>query len=461
MYRRRSNSLTQAARHTVGAVELNQQSARLFNLYDVRKDGYVYIADFDFVHSLANQLMCGSSCNFPPPMIGSSNRSFSKMVADGSTVSKGKPDKSCLLRSPLLEEYAKATFGTVDLDSDGCISRHDFHSWLGGLMARTCKGSGDDQKRSKILLQHLVHMLQADKKFLAFRSLVLSAKRAAMQDSCRQMLVAISDFQEALGSAEGIVENDNVLVQFQQQLIERQLDLKQRLRDALAAAETLQARESALREVMQAKSALPFEPRELRELKQYKEMVNASHQPFTVHISTIAGPEARIEVSHDDTVWDLRTRVAAELNQGHHAYQTTLSNMRGKLENDSATLRECLLCSSKGEELVATYAKADRWVELSHPEFEEFRRKESNESVRLYRAAEEAERKARLHKSEGNIAESMVKKVEACCHKTWQEATFEDLLIETVGMFNHDYGRRRQALKRMVKGLRSRGLVEN
>merc|ERR1712048_659059 len=183
-------------------------------------------------------------------------------------------------------------------------------------------------------------------------------------------------------------------------------------------------------------------------------------QPFTVHVSTLAGPEAHVEVSHDDSVWSLRAKVNTELNQGPHAYQTILSNGRGKLENDSAKLRDCLLCLSQGEEMVATYVKADRWVELSHPEFKEFRCKEANEAACLHRAAEEAERKARCHKSEGNIMEAMVRKAEAYCHKTWQEATFEDILIDAAAAFRREYGSDAQWKRKLLRSLKRRGLVE-
>lgn len=73
-------------------------------------------------------------------------------------------------------------------------------------------------------------------------------------------------------------------------------------------------------------------------------------------------------------------------------------------------------------------------MELSHPEFKEFRRREVNKAAALQKAAEEAERKARLYKSQGSIAEALFKQIEACSHKTWQEASFENLLIETLGM---------------------------
>lgn len=76
---------------------------------------------------------------------------------------------------------------------------------------------------------------------------------------------------------------------------------------------------------------------------------------------------------------------------------------------------------------------------------------------------------AQMHKTEANIMETVVKEVEAYCHKTWQETTFEDLLIETAMMFGEkerrleeDQRRRRrhQALRRTVTGLQNRGLVE-
>merc|ERR1712048_937187 len=104
----------------------------------------------------------------------------------------------------------------------------------------------------------------------------------------------------------------------------------------------------------------------------------------------------------------------------------------------------------------ATYEKTDPWVELSHPEFKEFRCKECKEAARLHRAADEAERKARRHESQNNIMEAMVKKAEAYCHKTWQEATFEDILIETVTKFGDGERRqrRRAVLRRMVIALK-------
>merc|ERR1712046_171733 len=159
---------------------------------------------------------------------------------------------------------------------------------------------------------------------------------------------------------------------------------------------------SALRLVVARRQLLLLDPSEYEDLRRYKEKVKASHQPFSIHVSTLAGAEAHVEVSHEDSVWSLRTKVTAELKQGSPAYRTRLTNQRGKLENDSAALRDCLLCSSQGEEVVATYEKADRWVELSHAEFEEFRRKESNEAARLHRAVREAEMKAGLYKSESN-----------------------------------------------------------
>merc|ERR1711879_774764 len=109
-------------------------------------------------------------------------------------------------------------------------------------------------------------------------------------------------------------------------------------------------------------------------------------------------------------------------DQGHYAYQTTLTDMRNHktLKNDSAALRDCLLCLTQGEEMLVTYVKRDPWVELSHAEFKEFRCKESEEAARLYRAAEEAEKKAQRHKSQDNIMEALVKKAEAFCNKTWQ-----------------------------------------
>lgn len=421
----------------VGKASAVQQMQRLFNLYDVQKKERVCIADFDFVHSLAQQLMGGSNCDLTSVMLGPNHGNLS--VADGSIRKKASTGKPCLQPGSFSEEFRKATFSNVDLDGDGCISRHDFYSWLTVLMDRMIKCSGQDQRRPEILIKHVTHMIQTDKRFLAYRSLALSAKRAAAeQDDSRQTFVALAAFQEALGSTEGIVKDD-VLVEFQRQLEASQVDLKHKLQNALAAAETLQAREGALRELMEAKSLLILEPPELADLRQFKDIVKASHEPFTIHVSTLAGPEAHVKASHEDSVWSLRMKVAAELNQGLHAYQTTLSNMRGKLENDSATLKDCLLCLSTGDELVATYEKADRWVELSHPEFKEFRCKESNEAACLYRAAEEAEKKARCHKSEANIMEARVKKAKAYCHKTWQEATLEDILIETAAMFDGGY----------------------
>ena len=96
-------------------------------------------------------------------------------------------------------------------------------------------------------------MLQADKRFLAYRSLALSSKRAAAErGNSHQLLVAIAALKEALGSAEGMIKED-VLTRFWQQLTESQLDLKQRRQAELTAAETLQDRESALREMLEAK----------------------------------------------------------------------------------------------------------------------------------------------------------------------------------------------------------------
>merc|ERR1712039_155306 len=112
--------------------------------------------------------------------------------------------------------------------------------------------------------------------------------------------------------------------------------------------------------------------------------------------------------------------------------------------------------------LAVTYAKADPWVEFTHREFEEFRREQLKEAACLQRAAEEAQRKAQGHKSESNIMEAMVKKAEAYCHKTWQEATFEDILIETATKFGDQKRgqRRREVLRRTVRALINRGLVD-
>lgn len=367
----------------VGQASANQQLERLFNLYDVQKNRHVCTTDFDFVHSLAQQFISGSACDSTPVVTGSKRGRL--RVADGSIGQKGNASKPCLLRGQFSEEYAKATFSNVDLDSDGCISRHDFHSWITGLMDRMSKCNGPTclWTNSLILVQHVANMLQADKRFLAYRSLALWAKREAEQDDSkdsRQMFVATATFQEALSVAEGIIKDNemlaqfqsqltlsqlgiikDMLAQFQSQLTLRQLDLKHKLQTALAAAESLQDRESALREVAEAKSLLLLEPRELIELRQYQDVVKASQRPFTIHISTLAGPEAYVEVSPEDSVWSLRMKAAAELQQGPHAYQITLSNMHGKLEDDSAILRECLLCLSEGEEMVATYAKEWRW----------------------------------------------------------------------------------------------------
>merc|ERR1712039_171098 len=156
----------------------------------------------------------------------------------------------------------------------------------------------------------------------------------------------------------------------------------------------------------------------------------------------------------------LRVKVNAELNQGPRAYQTTLSNAHGVLKNDSALLKECLLCLSQGEELVATYEDADRWVELSHPEFKDFRCKETNTAASLHRAAEESEKKARLHKSEANIMEAMVRKAEAYCHETWQEATFEEILIETAAAYGRTYGSDVRWKRRLLRALKRGGFVE-
>lgn len=416
----------------VGKASADQQFHKLFNLYDVQRNECVCISDFHFVHSLAQQFMGGSISDSTSAISGSNCGSLK--MADGSIGKKGNTGKPCLPDGSFAEEYAKTAFNTVDLDSDGSINRRDFHSWLTGLMRRISKHGGHDQRRPEVLIQHVTHMLQADKRFSAYRSLALTSKRAAEQDDSRQMFVAVTAFQEALVCAEGVIKDNDVLAPFQDQLTVRQLELKHKLQIALVAAETLQAREGALCEMMKAKSVLPLEPTELKKLRQYKDMVEASYQPFAIHISTLAGPEAHVQVSHEDSVWSLRMKVKAQLNQGPHAYQITLSNMRGQLKDDSATLRQCLLCLSQGEEIVATYVEADRWAELSHPEFEEFRCKESNEAACLHCAAEEADKKARCHKSQGNITESMVRKAEAYCHKTWQEATFEDILIEAASM---------------------------
>jgi len=429
----------------VGAAPNDQQFETLFTLYNVQKNRHVCKIDFDFVHGLAQQFLGGRSSR----------------VADD-TISKKGTGKPRLLQESFSEEYGKATFSNIDLDSDGCISRRDFYTWLKKLVDQTSKCNGRDQRGPFILIKHVTYMLPADKSFVAYRSLALSAKRAAEQDDSRRMFVAITAFQECLSSARGIIKDDDVLAQFQYQLTARQLDLKQKLQVALAAAETLQARENVLRELAEAKSLLLLDPTDVRKIKQYKDMVKASHEPFTIHISTLAGPEAHIEVSHADSVWSLRKKVTAELKQVPHAYRTRLSNIRSELNNDSVALRECLLCSSQGEEMVATYAKADPWVELSHPEFRELRCKEWNEAARLHRAVDEAEKKAHRHESEGNMMEVLVKKAEAYCHKTWQEVTFEDIIMQTAVAWGNQQSeqRRSKVLKRTVQALIRRGLVE-
>jgi len=457
-----------------GKASADQQFDRLYNLYNVHKNVHVCKADFDFVHGLARQFVGGprsalctaslSVCKLPPLTNSSNNGSLP--VADGVTgkkwsagmqsALKGNTGKAGVMQESFSEEFGKAAFGNVDLDSDGSIGWKEFRDWLTALIQ-----CGNDQRRPLVLIQHVTHMLQADKRYTAYRSLALAAKRAQQQQDSRQMFVATSAFLEALGSAERVIKDDDILVQFRSELAMRQEELKRKLFSSMASAETLQARERALQEVTDAKGILLLEPTELRELKRYKEMVKASSQPFTVHVSTIAGPEAHIEASAEDSVWSLRLKVNAELKQGRHAYQTQLSSERGPLKNDSATLRESLLCLSEGEELMATYTKADRWVELSHPEFQDFRRKEANESVRLHRAAEEAESKARFHKSESNKIDVLVRKAEACCHKTWEQTTLEDILIETTAAYSREYGRRWRALKRMVRALKRRGLVED
>jgi len=443
----------------VGAASQNHLFESLFKLYDVQKNKRVCRTDFDMVHSLAQQLLVGEKCDMIPVNNGPNRRSL--RMAEGS-IGKKSAGKPYLLQEPFSEEYGRATFNNIDLDSDGCISPHDFYTWLKELMDRMSKCSGQDRRSPLILIKHVTYMLPSDKRFVAYRSLALSAKRAAEQDNPRQLFVAIAAFQEALGSAEGIIEDDDVLRRFQCQLTARQLDLKEKLQAALAAAETLHGRESVLDELAEAKGLLLLDPTELRKIKQYADMVKASQEPFTVHVSTLAGPEAHVEVSHEDSVWILRKKAAAELKQVPHAYQVRLTNVRGELKDDSAALRECLLCCSQGEEMVATYAKADPWVELVHPELREFRCKEWNKAACLHRAVEEAKQMAQRNKSEGNKMEVLVKKAEAYCHKTWQEATFEELVMGAAVAFGDaaDAQRRSHVLNRTVQALIRRGLVE-
>lgn len=442
----------------LGPTSGDQAIDKLFEVYNVQKRASLCMNDFVFVHGLAKNILAGDCPSSTPVARGSTRGSLSKTgTGNASKTSACNISKMGLL--PLSEENARAVFSDIDVSSKGSIGRQEFHSWLTTLMGQISKDVAVDQKKSSTtLIKHLAHMLQTDERFLAYRSLVHSAKTAALQDNSGRKLRAISAFKDAIDSAGKTIKDDDVLARFQHHLIEMQLEQKHRLQSAMAAAETLQARESALCETMGAASLLCFEPRELLEVRQYKEAVKASRQPFTVHITTLAGPEAHVEVTHEDTIWSLRQRATAQLNQGYHAYQTVLTNTRGKLEDDSATLGECLLCLSQGEEMVATYKKVNKWVELSHPEFKEFRQKQSMEAARLFQAVEEADKKTRCCASR---VESMVTRAEAYCHKTWQEATLEDIIIDAAAQYERAYpGPRERALRRMVRALKRRGLVE-
>lgn len=102
-------------------------------------------------------------------------------------------------------------------------------------------------------------------------------------------------------------------------------------------------------------------------LCRFQQQVLSWQEPFILHITTMAGAEAFVQVDRRTTVAAVRERASKELEVKEYRLTLASTESNHKLEPPSATLEELGLCCDQC--LVAFLGQVDRWQELSIPEF--------------------------------------------------------------------------------------------
>jgi len=139
---------------------------------------------------------------------------------------------------------------------------------------------------------------------------------------------------------------------------------QEQLMSRFREAETIKQLEVALQTAEDASEKAEFD---VSPLDFYREKLHRLHQPFALHVTTLAGAEATVQVYRTDTVAIVREKVAKDLDL--KAYRINLVCPTKTLEPDSATLEEFTLGSCEMEEVALFFGEVDRWKEMSIPEF--------------------------------------------------------------------------------------------
>lgn len=327
----------------------------LFDLYQVRFDGFVYEEEFRAAQSFLKQSNGVDDAAGLPVAAQRQNQragSFSAPQQRRAGPQQGRQ------RGDSIERHVTADFQHVDRDGEGRISFNAFSAWQLQCLAASRKPRAAKLQRLHWFVRDLSALEAGDGRFVGWRQLGRSVRKAE-SDKQGDPLGAI----ELLGKAVAESQCDGALVEdARRKLADWQEELRNSLKDRLATATDFRSLQEAIRF---AERALPSVGWGADVLEQYQERLGAWEQPFDVLLQTIAGEELSLQVTRRGTVKALKESAAQAFEV--RPYRISLATPTRRLEPDSASLESVGVCGS-AVAIAVSMGEPNRWIEMEPAE---------------------------------------------------------------------------------------------
>eukprot|EP00419_Tripos_fusus_P036733 CAMPEP_0172763940 /NCGR_PEP_ID=MMETSP1074-20121228/176347_1 /TAXON_ID=2916 /ORGANISM="Ceratium fusus, Strain PA161109" /LENGTH=725 /DNA_ID=CAMNT_0013598625 /DNA_START=17 /DNA_END=2194 /DNA_ORIENTATION=- len=349
-------SVTAAATSRVMAVLIRE----LYEAYDFLQQGRLSEEVFKHVYNIHNNAD------------GRKQDASSAQLPQLQTSYRGSSSRSLLAQEKEKPPTAAAVWHRHA--SEGYLCFEGFHAWQLEVQDSKVGAPCVAQVRMAQSIRDLKDDLGRDFATGAWRELH-TASKAAKGKSSAYPLEAIVDLEEALQKANPAMQRDvqydnrakqhlpcleeprSLVASWKQQYAES-------LETRLVEATTIGALEAALEAEGEAREKTDIE---VRKIEFYRAELLRLQQPFALHVTTLAGAEATVQVNRTETIFVVKEKVAKAMDL--KAYRLNLVCTSQKLEPETATLEELGFGTNETEKVAVFFGEINRWKEMSIPEF--------------------------------------------------------------------------------------------